>query len=167
MNIKKIFINLMTFFQFMHVAALQESQKAPNFSLYDQTGTLYSLNELAGKKIALCFYPKNNTPGCTAQVCSLRDGWTRLKEAHVTVLGINPGSQKSHKNFAQSNKVLFPLLSDENLCVSKAYDAKWLFLPLPKRITFLINEAGYIEHIIDDVDVKNHAEQILKTWNIN
>jgi thioredoxin-dependent peroxiredoxin len=139
---------------------------APEFSLHDQQGALYTLSALRGRKLALCFYPKDNTPGCTSQVCSLRDGWEQLKAADITVLGVNFDSEKTHRNFVREHALPFPLLSDEDWSVSKAYGAKTAFIPLPKRVTFLIDESGHIAHIIENVDVKNHAQQILDAWQV-
>lgn len=162
MCIKRIFLAITTFFMGNSQASLKVGNLAPDFALYDQTNTLHKLSDLRSKKIvALCFYPKDDTPGCTAEVCSLRNGWQELQDAGVTVLGISFDTTESHANFAENQKLNFPILSDCNKAVAKMYCVKRWFLPIPKRTTFLINKEGIITHIIDNVDTENHAQQIL------
>lgn len=135
---------------------------AADFSLVDQSGTVQTLSAQRGKKVALCFYPKDDTPGCTAQMCSLRDGWNVLQEAGVVVFGINFDAQSKHELFAKQQRLSFPLLSDTDKKIGKVYGVKQWLLPIPKRVTFLINGDGKITHVIENVDTKDHAQQILR-----
>ncbi|BDC34244.1 peroxiredoxin [Candidatus Dependentiae bacterium Noda2021] len=136
-------------------------QTAPSFELHDETGTLQSLRAYKGKKVILYFYPKDNTPGCTSQACSLRDGYKDLQEHGFTILGVSFDSPESHRAFIQKNNLPFHLLSDSDKTVTKAYGALMIGNIAPQRKTFIINEKGIIDAILSDVDIKNHAEQIL------
>ena len=145
----------------LHVGAT-----APDFKLPDQSGKLYTLKDFLGKKVALCFYPMDSTPGCTKEMCSLRNGWKDLQESGVTVFGISFDGIKSHKKFAGKYQLSFPILSDSEKKVGKAYGVKKWFFPSASRVTFLIDEKGIIAHVIKDVDVKGHAEQIKRVWDL-
>ena len=134
---------------------------APDFSLPDQTGKIHKLAEYRGWKVALCFYPKDHTRGCIEQMCSLRNGWEKLQARGVTILGINFDSQAMHSKFAQDQKLNFPLLSDEHKEIGTAYKVKEWLTPNPKRMTYIIDEKGNILSIIDKVNTKEHANQIL------
>ena len=164
MTIKTVFLALSTFCFDLMQAKLKMGDQAPHFSLQDQTGVTHSLSSLRGKKVALCFYPKDNTPGCTKQVCSLRNGWTALTAAGITVLGINFDDSKAHRDFVDTHKLPFPLMCDKDKKTARAYGASRFLLPMPKRITFLIGVDGKIAHVINDVNVNDHAQQILDTW---
>lgn len=136
--------------------------QAPDFTLVDEHGTQHTLHELRGKKIALYFYPKDNTPGCTQQACNIRDNFDSLQDAGITTIGLSKGSSKSKNKFETKHHLPFLLLIATK-DVLKAYGAQgsWFTFWLPKRITFLINENGVIVGIIKKVDVNNHAQQIL------
>jgi peroxiredoxin Q/BCP len=164
MKIKTLFLALGTFCFDIMQAKLKMGDEAPNFSLQDQNGVTHDLSSLRGKKVALCFYPKDNTPGCTKQVCSLRRGWTDLAKEKITVLGINFDDSKAHRDFVDTHQLPFPLMSDKNKKTARAYGATRFLLPMPKRITFLIDEKGKIAYIINNVNVEDHAQQILDTW---
>ena len=140
---------------------------APLFSLPDDTGAIISLGDFHGKKVVLYFYPKDDTPGCTAQACNLRDHYDTLLAQGYVILGISPDSVKKHQKFKSKYTLPFPLLSDEEHSVALSYGVWW-----PKkfmgrsyegiyRTTFIIDETGIITHIIDDVDTKEHSSQIL------
>lgn len=151
---------------------LQIGSAAPDFSVADQSGRMVSLKEFLGRKVALYFYPKDNTPGCTEQACNLRDNIAALKKAGVVVLGVSVDSEKKHQNFIKKFSLPFPLLADTNHELVTAY-AVWGEKTFwgkkymgTFRVTFLINEAGIIEHIIDKVDTADHAAQILATWGL-
>ena len=132
---------------------------APLFSLIDQNKKVHSLELYKGKNIVLYFYPKDFTPGCTIQACSLRDINDDLKDKDVVVLGVSYDSSDKHDGFSKEHRLNFPLLSDTNKSVSKLYDsAGWFF---PKRKTFIIDKNGIIIHIIDPVDVNTHNDVIL------
>ena len=140
---------------------------APDFTSIDQNGQPIKLSDYRGKKVVLYFYPKDDTPGCTAQACSLRDNYASLKAAGYEVLGVSVDDQKAHKKFISKYDLPFTLVSDTDKQVVEAYDV-WKeksmygrnFMGIV-RTTFLIDENGIISDIIGKVDTKNHAEQIL------
>lgn len=134
---------------------------APHFSLPDQEGIQQELKNFLGKKIALCFYPKDNSPFCTKQLCSIRDGFAVLQEHGITIIGISADSEKKHQDFKKNEKLPFMLLSDTNKKVARLYDAADGWFGMLKRITILINEKGFIVDIIDTVDISDHAQQIV------
>lgn len=148
-------------------SSLAVGMPAPNFSLPDQDGKIHSLADYKGWKIALCFYPKDHTRGCIAQMCSLRTGWDKLKAKGITVLGINFDSQAMHAQFAKDQRLNFPLLSDVEKEIGKAYKVTKWYSPNPERITYIIDEKGNIFSIIKNVNTKQHAEQILEHVNAN
>ena len=123
------------------------------------------LSDFIGKKVALYFYPKDNTPGCTQQACSLRDSFDALKKAGITILGLSKGSVRSKQKFIRKQHLTFPLLIATNKTLRDYGVNTGLFrLYLPKRWTFLVNENGTIVEIIKDVNTKNHAQQILNAF---
>ncbi len=145
---------------------LNKGDKAPSWQLFDESGVLHKLEDYRGKKVVLCFYPRDETPGCTKQVCQLRDNFSLLQKKGIVVFGINFDNATSHKKFKSHHQLPFPLLHDTNKNCAKAYGAVkclggWC-LPMPSRKTFLIDEHGIIIARIDKVDVANHAMQILK-----
>lgn len=139
--------------------------QAPDFSLPDQDGNVQSLASYRGKKVALYFYPKDNTPGCTKEACSLRDGYADLNAHGIAVLGVSHDSVASHQAFAKEHTLPFTLLSDSNKEVSSLYGAKGWF-GMTKRITYLIDEEGMIIKVLNDIDVRDHAQQILDAFGI-
>ncbi|HSW73525.1 MAG TPA: peroxiredoxin [Candidatus Limnocylindria bacterium] len=142
--------------------AVHVGQQAPRFTMLDDTETSRSLEQMRGAKLVLYFYPKDNTPGCTKEACSLRDGYTQLQHAGITVWGVSYDSPAAHRKFKEKHNLPFTLLSDADKSVSKMYGVSgWFF---PSRVTFLINEAGTIVAIMNDVDVSDHAQQILTTF---
>src|SRR5882724_4797224 len=141
---------------------LKIGDKAPEFALMDKDGVVHTLSEWRGKKVALYFYPKDNTPGCTQQACSVRDSFSDLEQADIVVIGLSKGSEKSKTNFAAKHHLPFPLLlATDNTLKSYGVNGAWWTLYLPKRQTFLIDENGIIIDIIKHVDTKNHARQII------
>ena len=148
--------------------SLEVGQKAPDFTTRDQEGNTISLSDFKGKKVVLYFYPKNNTPGCTAQACNLRDNYEALRNAGYVVLGISSDSQKSHKKFVEKQSLPFALLVDEDLGIHEKYGT-WIEKQMfgrkymgTARTTFVIDENGLIEDIITKVNTKEHSSQILK-----
>ena len=135
---------------------------APDFSLKNQNGIVETLSNYKGKKVAIYFYPKDDTPGCTKEACSIRDNFEILTEKNIKVFGISYDNQKNHQKFIEKYNLQFDLLSDLDKSVSKLYCADGWFLP--KRITYLIDEKGNLYQIIEDIDVKNHAHQILEAF---
>ena len=147
--------------------ALKEGNKAPMFNGLDENGNSIKLSDFAGKKVVLYFYPKDNTPGCTAESCSLRDGYIDLTEAGYEVIGVSPDSMDSHKKFIAKHQLNFHLIADTEQVILKAYEAwgeKNLYGKKSigvLRKTYLIDESGTILKIFKRVDTKAHAEQIL------
>lgn len=146
---------------------LQTGDKAPDFSAPNQDGETISLKDFKGKKVILYFYPKDNTPGCTKQACSLRDGYSQLKKAGFEILGVSVDSVKSHKKFEEKFELPFTLISDETKEIVEKYNVwgKKKFMGREYmgtfRKTFVINEKGIIQQIIDKVEVSDAANQIL------
>lgn len=149
---------------------LNIGDKAPAFSGTDQNGNPISSDSLKGKKIILCFYPKDNTPGCTAEVCSLRDGYEELKEKGFEIIGVSPDSEKSHKGFSEKYELRFPLIADTEKTIAQAYGVWGLKKFMGReymgilRTTFIINEQGVVEKIFSKVNTKNHFEQIADSY---
>lgn len=149
---------------------LRKGSKAPDFSSTDQDGNTISLKEFKGKKVALYFYPQDNTPTCTDQACNLRDNIGKLKKHGIQVLGVSPDTERKHKNFEKKFSLPFPLLADTDHEIINAYGVwgeKTLFgrsYMGVHRVTFLINEEGKIAHIISKVKASDHAGQILELW---
>lgn len=149
------------------MSTLKQGDAAPQFSGVDQDGQAVSLSDYSGKKLVLYFYPKDDTPGCTAEACSLRDNYDKLKSAGYEVLGVSTDPVKSHKKFVDKYSLPFRLLSDTEKTVSQAFGVYGLKKFMGKeymginRTTFLIDEKGIITEVIAKVDTKKHAEQIL------
>ena len=137
-------------------------QPAPLFSLADDTGRAWSLEQHRGKKIVMYFYPADGTPGCTAQACGLRNNYAEFKKAGAVVVGVNYQSVATHKKFKQSQNLPFALLSDVSGDVASRYGAsRWWPNLVPKRTTIIIDEQGVIRHILNDVDVSTHMNLVL------
>lgn len=145
-------------------------QKAPDFKAKDQDGNTVSLKDFKGKKVALYFYPRDNTPTCTTQACNLRDNFTLLQQAGIVILGVSDDDEKSHKKFEQKFGLPFPLLVDAGNHIAEAYGVWGLKKFMGRefmgvhRTTFLINETGRIDHVIEKVVSKDHAGQIMSLW---
>jgi thioredoxin-dependent peroxiredoxin len=150
---------------------LTEGMKAPDFEGIDQNGNTVRLGDFAGKKVILYFYPKDNTPGCTAEACNLRDNYDDLLKKGFAVIGVSPDSEKSHKGFAGKYTLPFPLIADTEKKIlndygvwgeKKMYGKSYLGVI---RTTFTIDEMGVIEKIITKVDTAGHSEQIFSLYN--
>lgn len=147
---------------------LQEGDTAPDFRSTLSTGESVSLSDYAGKKLVLYFYPKDNTPGCTAEACSLRDSYAELREQGYEILGVSPDPVAKHQKFINKYDLPFELLADEDKSVMKAYGAwgpkKFMGRTYDgvHRITFVIDEEGKIAKVIKKVKTKAHAAQILE-----
>jgi peroxiredoxin Q/BCP len=141
--------------------------RAKEFELYDQSGKLRKLSDYSGKWILLYFYPKDDTPGCTTEACSLRDSFKQLEELGIQVLGVSKDSVKSHEKFANKYNLNFPILSDESTEVIKSYGAwgKKKFMGREfegtLRMSFLINESNEIVKVYENVNPSVHAGEIL------
>ncbi|MGL4993539.1 MAG: thioredoxin-dependent thiol peroxidase [Bacteroidales bacterium] len=147
---------------------LKIGDKAPHFSAPDQNGEIHTLEQYSGKKIVLYFYPKDSTPGCTAEACNLRDNYEQLQAAGYSVIGVSADSINSHKRFADKQNLPFTILSDEEKKMLEAYDAWGMKKLYGKeymgiiRKTFIIDQNGIITDIIEKVNTKEHTTQILK-----
>ncbi len=146
---------------------LKVGDKAPLFEGKDQDGKLVKLDTYRGQSVVLYFYPKDNTPGCTAEACSLRDSDSELKKAGYVVIGVSSDSEKSHKKFIEKYNLPFILIADVDKEINKAYGV-WVEKSMygktymgTARTTFVIDQKGIIVRIIDKVNTKNHAEQLL------
>ncbi len=141
--------------------------KAPLFSSINQKGEKVSLNDFKGKKLVLYFYPKDSTPGCTAEACDLRDNYQSFQAQGYEILGVSPDSEKSHIKFIEKYELPFNLLADLEHEVAEAYGAWGEKSMYGKtymgilRSTFVINEKGIIEKIIEKVDTKAHSKQLI------
>lgn len=146
---------------------LKKGDKAPVFSGKDQDGNIIKLSDFAGNKLVLFFYPKDNTSGCTTEACNLRDNYTRLKKEGFNLLGISPDSEKSHKGFISKHQLPYPLIADNEKNILNSFGV-WqekkmygrLYMGVA-RTTFIIDEKGIIEDIIEKVDTKDHSNQII------
>ena len=147
---------------------LKEGDKVPDFISKDQEGKTVSLSDYKGKKLILFFYPKANTPGCTDEVCNLRDHYGELKNRGYELLGVSADSAKKQSNFKKKFNLPFPLLADEDKTVVNAFGVwgpkKFMGREFDgiHRMTFIINERGVVERVISKVKTKDHASQILK-----
>jgi len=149
---------------------LKEGMKAPLFEGTDQDGRSVRLSDYSGKKVVLYFYPKDNTPGCTAEACNLRDNYQSFLEKGFAVIGVSIDSEKSHKGFASKYSLPFPLIADTSKKIvsdygvygeKKLYGKSFMGII---RTTYVIDEKGIIEKIIRQVDTRNHTEQIFKLF---
>jgi peroxiredoxin Q/BCP len=148
--------------------SLEKGQKAPSFTTKDQNGNSVSLEDFEGKKVVLYFYPKDDTPGCTAQACNLRDNYENLKSKGYEILGMSSDGEASHQKFQNKYELPFTLLTDEDHSIQEKYGV-WKEKNMygrkymgTVRTTFIIDENGNIEDIIKKVKTKEHTDQILK-----
>ncbi|MVO07657.1 redoxin domain-containing protein [Flavobacterium sp. TP390] len=138
--------------------SLKVGDKVPNFSAKDQHGANFIWDEHLGKPIVLYFYPKDDTPGCTAQACSFRDEYEDFKELGAEVIGVSGDSEKAHTKFAQKYKLPFILLSDQDKSLRKLFGVPTNLLGLlPGRVTYIINAEGTLVYIYNNMSAKNHV----------
>ena len=149
---------------------LKEGDKAPDFAMSDANGNVVRLKDLRGKKVALYFYPKDDTPGCTKEACAFRDSFSKFKKRGIEVLGVSLDSEKSHQKFAQKFDLPFTLLADTERKISDAYgtygEKKFMgrkYMGV-HRMTFLIDEKGKIKKIYEKVKPDDHAEEVLTAF---
>jgi len=150
------------------MSELKEGQQAPEFSGADQEGNTITLNQFKGKTVVLYFYPKDDTPGCTAEACDFRDNYQGLTAKGIVVLGVSVDDEKSHQKFAAKHNLPFTLLADTDKKIVEAYGVwgeknmygkKYMGT---NRATFIIDGDGIISHIIKKVDTKNSTAQVLE-----
>jgi len=146
---------------------LTKGVKAPDFSGKNQNGNTISLSDFKGKKIILYFYPKDNTPGCTAEACNLNDHYDEFIKKGFVIIGVSPDNEHSHTKFIGKYGLKFNLIADTDKTILKAYGAWGMKKMYGKeyegvlRTTYIIDENGRIEHVFTRVDTKNHTQQIL------
>jgi peroxiredoxin Q/BCP len=140
-----------------------EGEPAPDFSLPDQDGKVHRLSDYHGQKVLVYFYPKDDTPGCTKEACSLRDAYSDYEAANIAILGISFDLPESHLAFREKYNLPFTLLSDAEKEVAELYGTKGVY-PLALRRSFLIDEEGRLVKIIYDVDVTTHSQDVLQLF---
>jgi len=152
------------------MSILKIGDTAPDFTGIDQYGNTISLADFKGKKLILYFYPKDNTPGCTAEACSLKDANVQLLRTGFAIVGVSKDSLDSHKKFTEKFSLPFSLISDKDLKIMNDYgvwgEKKFMGKTVigTIRTTFIISETGIIEHILNKVNTKEHGEQILDLY---
>jgi peroxiredoxin Q/BCP len=149
---------------------LKEGDSAPDFSTRDEKGNPVKLSDFRGQKVVLYFYPKDDTPGCTKEACSLRDNYSSFEEQGIKVLGASLDTEDSHQAFASKYSLPFTLLSDTDHSVADAYgvygEQTWgdkKFMGVARK-TFLIDEQGKIKKVFDKVNVEAHADEVLEAF---
>ncbi len=147
------------------MAAIKVGARVPNFSLPSQTGATVNVSDLIGKKsLVIYFYPKDDTPGCTAESCAFRDSYEVFTDAGAEVIGISADSPQSHQQFAQKYNLPFTLLSDSDNRVRKLFGVPSTLFVLPGRVTYIIDQEGIVRHIFDSMlDFKAHVTESLNT----
>jgi peroxiredoxin Q/BCP len=150
---------------------VKEGTAAPAFKTTDANGETVNLKDFRGKKVALYFYPKDDTPGCTKEACSFRDAFSRFKKQGITILGVSPDSEKSHQKFASKYKLPFTLLADTDHSIADAYgvygEKKFMgrtYMGI-RRTTFLIDEKGKIKKVFEKVKPEDHADEVLGAFS--
>lgn len=149
---------------------IKEGTTAPAFKTTDADGETVSLKELKGQKVVLYFYPKDDTPGCTKEACSFRDAWAKFKKRGITVLGVSPDSEASHKKFETKYNLPFTLVADKDHAIADAYgvwgEKKFMgrtYMGV-QRTTFLIDEKGKIKKVFEKVKPEDHANEVLEAF---
>ena len=146
---------------------LKAGDKVPHFTATDDSGNTVSMTDYKGKKLIVFFYPRANTPGCTAEACNLRDHYTALQDKGYEIIGVSADSQKKQHNFKTKYQFPFPLLADEDKTVINAFGVwgpkKFMGREFDgiHRTTFLVDADGVVTHVVDKVKTKDHAAQLL------
>src|SRR6201988_1089249 len=149
---------------------IKEGATAPAFKTNDADGETVTLNDLRGQKVVLYFYPKDDTPGCTKEACSFRDAWAKFKKRGITVLGVSPDTEASHKKFETKYSLPFTLLADKDHAIADAYgvwgEKKFMgrtYMGV-HRTTFLRDEKGKIKKVFEKVKPEDHANEVLEAF---
>lgn len=163
---KKILFPLLLIFttlDFMS-AQIKIGDHIPEFSLPNQDGEVINITDFIGNPLVIYFYPKDNTPGCTAEACTFRDAYEDFRDLGAEVIGISSDSPETHKNFAEKHRLPFILLADEENVVEDLFGVpKSMFGMLPGRVTYIINEEGIVVHTFSgQLKVKKHVKESLK-----
>jgi peroxiredoxin Q/BCP len=141
---------------------VKEGMKAPAFEARDQHNALVRLADFQGKSaVVLYFYPKDDTPGCTAEACSLRDGFQAIQAAGAVILGVSADTTQSHRAFAEKFHLPFSILADPDRRIIEAYGVKMPLLGMARRVTVLIDRQGVVRKVVTDVRTKDHDQQVL------
>lgn len=146
---------------------LEVGTTVPDFSAKDQDGNTLTLSDFRGKKVVIYFYPKDNTPGCTAQACNLRDNYAELQKQGYVIIGVSRDSEASHQKFIKKHELPFPLIADEDGSVHEVFGTWGEKKTFGKtymgtiRTTFVIDEEGKVENVIKKVKTKDHTAQVL------
>ena len=148
---------------------LKVGDPAPDFSGVVSDGTTISLGDFRGRKLVVYFYPMDDTPGCTKQACSLRDANAEITTRGAAILGVSAQGEESHQRFSEKFSLNFPLLADSDLAIAKAYGVAGSgvggllrgLLKISERVTFIIDEAGNIAHVISDPNCPDHGAEVL------
>ena len=149
------------------MSLLSVGDKAPDFKTTNQDGEKVALSDFKGQKVVLYFYPKDDTPGCTREACSFRDGWSKFRRKKIAVLGVSADDEKSHRKFADKFSLPFPLLADTDKKIVKDYGAwgeknmygrKYMGI---RRVTYLIDEKGKVAAVWPKVKPEGHADELL------
>lgn len=147
----------------LSAAALQPGATAPAFTAQDQKGRTVRLADYAGKStVVLYFYPKDDTPGCTKEACSLRDGFDRIIAAGAVILGVSADDVTSHAAFSEKYHLPFPILADPGHVIIDAYGVRMPVMGVAKRVTFIIGKDGVIRDVLTDVKAAEHDQQVLQ-----
>ena len=166
-NISFMLAIISSCFILSYTPLLKKGDKAPHFKLLDQDNNPTTLDQFKGKKIALYFYPKSDTPGCNAQSCSLRDMDGVLKRNNIITIGVTYDSPQVLKAFKHKHNLPFILLSDNTKEVSQKYGTYQEHYPhVPGRVTFLINEDGTIHDVLDNITVSMHGQEVLNAFGV-
>jgi len=166
LNLYLLFFSfILTFSQNNHMQEIIVGSTIPEFSLLDQNGKLFDINSVLGKKnIVIYFYPKDDTPGCTAQACSFRDQFEVFKEVDAEIIGISSQSVESHKDFALKHRLPFTLLSDHGNKIRKMFGVPTNFLGLvPGRVTYIADKSGKVIYVFNSqMQATKHVEEALR-----
>ena len=147
---------------------LKIGDKVKNFSCKDDSGSIISLSDYKGKKLVVFFYPKANTPGCTAEACSIRDNYKEISDRGYSILGVSADEEKKQKSFSEKYSFNFPLIADERKEVINVFGVWGLKKFMGReyegvlRITFIVDENGIVSNVIEKVKTKEHASQVLE-----
>jgi peroxiredoxin Q/BCP len=140
---------------------IEKGQTAPDFELPDQDGNPVRLSDYRGQTVVVYFYPKADTPGCTAQACGIRDAYSEFERAGAVVLGVSADKESAQAKFRAKNELPFPILADPDHVAGKAYDVEKPDSPYFQRSTFIIDPDGNVAKIMRNVDARKHADQVL------
>lgn len=160
-----LFTSYLTFGQKNNMNKLKIGSSIPSFTLHDQNGNLFDINSVLGKKnLVIYFYPKDDSPGCTAQACSFRDQFEVFKEADAVIIGISGQSVESHKKFAEKHRLSFTLLSDEGNKIRKLFGVPVNLLGfLPGRVTYIADKTGKVIYIFNSqLQSNKHVDEALR-----